>query len=130
MKKVLIMLLVILTILLAACGGLKQEVDGNRYVAKVGSKGDFVTMGYVTFNDEKVIFSSDESKVTRKGTVTYDDQEMSIKLAGNPIYKDGVMKLKDIKEIDKGLEAEFEVYSGNKKENKEKMYIKLIEQEQ
>lgn len=130
MKKVLIMLLVILTILLAACGGLKQEVDGNRYVAKVGSKGDFVTMGYVTFNDEKVIFSSDESKVTRKGTVTYDEEEMSIKLAGNPIYKDGVMKLKDIKEIDNGLEAEFEVYSGNKKENKEKMYIKLIEQEQ
>lgn len=130
MKKVLIMLLIILTILLAACGGLKQEVDGNRYVAKVGSKGDFVTMGYVTFNDDKVIFSSDESKVTRKGTVTYDEEEMSIKLAGNSIYKDGVMKLKDIKEIDKGLEAEFEVYSGNKKENKEKMFIKLIEQEQ
>lgn len=129
MKKVLIMLLVMLTTLIAACGGLKQEVDGNQYVAKVGSKDNLTTMGYMTFRDDKVIFSSDESKVTRKGTVTYDEQEMTIKLADNPVYKDGVMKLKDIKENDKGLEAEFKVYSGNKKENKEKMYIKLIERE-
>lgn len=129
MKKVLIMLLVMLTILFAACGGLAQELDGNRYIAKVGAKDNLTTMGYMTFRDDKVIFSSDESKVTRKGTVTYDEEEMTIKLADNPVYKDGVMKLKDIKENDKGLEAEFKVYSGNKKENKEKMYIKLIERE-
>lgn len=129
MKKVLIMLLFMITTLLAACGGLKQKVDGNQYVAKIGSKDNLTTMGYMTFNDDNVIFSSDESKVTRTGTVTYDEQEMTIKLAGNPIYQDGVMKLKDIKENDKGLEAEFKVYSGNKKENKEKMYIKLIERE-
>lgn len=129
MKKVLIVLLFMLIFLLAACGGLKQELDGNQYIAKVGSKSNFTTMGYMTFNDDKVIFSSDESKVTRKGLVSYEENELTIKLADNPIYKDGVMKLKDIKEIDKGLEAEFEVYSTNKKENKEKMYIKLIAHE-
>lgn len=129
MKKVLIMLLVMLTILFAACGGLAQELDGNRYIAKVGAKDNLTTMGYMTFRDDKVIFSSDESKVTRTGTVTYDEQEMTIKLADNPVYKDGVMKLKDIKGNEKGLVAEFEIYSESKKENKEKTYIKLIQQE-
>ncbi|MCH4984414.1 hypothetical protein AB4G91_07810 [Macrococcoides goetzii] len=129
MKKVLIMLLVMLTILFAACGGLAQELDGNRYIAKVGAKDNLITMGYMTFRGDKVIFSSDESKVTRTGTVTYDEQEMTIKLADNPVYKDGVMKLKDIKGNEKGLVAEFEIYSESKKENKEKTYIKLIQQE-
>ncbi|WP_414050985.1 hypothetical protein [Macrococcus animalis] len=132
MKRLLVLIIGMLYIL-AACGGLESKIDGKTFIAEVGPKEDLKKLGYISFKEDEVTFSSDETKVERKGTMKFgkDDKVITVNLGDNPIYKNGEMKLRNIKEHDNGFIAELEIYENGKKVNvmKEKMYIKMTKKE-
>ncbi|WP_414043889.1 hypothetical protein ACMGE9_03575 [Macrococcus sp. EM39E] len=132
MKRLLVLIFSMLYIL-AACGGLESKVDGKTFIAEVGPKEDLKKLGYISFKEDEVTFSSDETKIERRGTVKYDeDEKIMIKLADNPVYKNGEMKLSNIVKSKEGLNAELEIYSNEKKVEvmKGKLFIQLTEKEE
>lgn len=101
MKKVLVGMLLMVSVLLVACGGLKGQLDGNSYTMLLKYEGNSKEMGTVKFDGDKATIENSGEKIS--GTYEVKDQDISL----NMKEKDDKMtvNIKDVKEDKKNKDS-------------------------